>query len=227
MNTMKKDNNIPVRLRMTCLAALLETSGDTLDRIKEAAEAAAGNREAAKDAGNAKKESDSGLWQSVRALAENVDNVTAEHNNPKLSRLVLSDALEGLVEGEAAKTVAAYASTAGKLIEQVRAGRLNWATLPEAYNEVRAAMKSDAKKEIDAKAKELSKAIGRIKRHKLPAEAMKALNALHEAVERFAIEADASREDAKKVTQASKDIENMRQQHPSEPTTVETVATAA
>lgn len=220
MSTMKKDNDVSMVAVLNAYALVKDQQAETLETIK----AKAAELQSGKEAKAAITLDDDGLWSSVRQVVEAVDAATIDAGNLTLSKMVLEAVTEGLASGDAAKTLGQYVSTGRKVLEQVRAGRLAWATLPEAYKAVRTAMKPDHKKALDEKARELTKAIGRIKRHKLPAKAMEALNALIEACEVFAIEADASREKAKKANTAAKEIDELRQQHPAEPATVETVA---
>lgn len=219
---MQRDTNYNPLAFATALMAVMETQAEAVKAFQTEAE-----RIAAATAAKAEIDDDKGqLWGHVRSIAQACDEATAEHENVALTRAVFAGVMSS-VKGEAADTVKAYASTGGKLIEAVRAGKLAWATLPEAYDKVRAEMKPAHKKELDAQGKAIAKAIGRIKRHKVPGKAKAALAALMEAVERFAIEADASRENGKKTAEAARELEELRQQHPAEATTVETVKAAA
>lgn len=222
MSTMKKDNDVSMVAVLNAFALVKDQQAETLAAIKAKAETLQG----AKDAKAAIVVDDSDLWSNVRTVCEAVDAATIDANNVTLSKMVLEAVTEGLASGDAAKTLGQYVSTGRKVLEQVRAGRLAWATLPDGYKAVRQAMKPDHKKTLDEKGREINKAIGRIKRHKLPAKALETLNALLEAVEVFAIEADASREKAKKANEAAKEIDDLRQQHPAEPATVEVAAAA-
>lgn len=215
---MNRDKDFSYRAAFAALTMIEEQHAETLAAIRAEAEGLTGRKadKAAIDTDN------TGLWSHTRALAEACDAATIDAENVKLTRFVFSEAMSNLCEGDAAKTLASYASTGGKLIEQVRAGRLAWATLPEGWQAVRQAMKPDHKKAIDEKAKELQKVIGRIKRHKVPAHAMAALVALIEAAEGAAVQADASRKT--KNAEAAAELDGLRQQAPSEASELEVKA---
>lgn len=217
----KKDKDFSQRAALSALGLILDNHAETLNAIKEEAERIASGKAA-------KKEIDTdgaGLWGHVRQIAQACDEATAEHGNTALARFVFSAALED-VEGEAAATLKSYAATGGKLIEAVRAGRLSWATLPDEYNKVREAMKPDHKKELDALAKEIAKAVRGAKRNKSASVAKEHLTAILAMATEYERLAADSREKSKRNAEAARELEQLRQQHPAAPATVEVSAAA-
>jgi hypothetical protein len=223
--TNKKDGDFSL-VKLGKIAAAVEIEcGDLIGRMKlEIA-----GREAAKAdkaaSGEAVKASDSTLWADFVLLARTVDAFTVEAANDKLTEAVFTALVTEVAEGEAAKSISAYSSTARKTIGLVRSGKASWSMVEEmAYSEVRDAMKSEDAKLVAEARDTLNKVIRRIAKHKNKKHAAATLLEIAELLESYAVDADASRENDKHAAKMAKGLQDVRQQAPTAPATLETVA---
>lgn len=234
MNAIKKDANFSLTALAKAYGAAIAELGDVIEGAKAKVEAIAEAKELAKDARDAVSELDGkdsgdgrGLWGDFLIIGRTVDAMTADAENDKLTSAVLEAVIGEIADGENAKSVSSYASTIKTVTKAIREGRTNWNLITEKkYSEVRNFLKSDDAKELDAAKVAVKEVIARISKHKNKATATAMLHEITALLEDYAVRADASREDSKAAAKAAKELEALRQQHPSAPATLETVKVA-
>lgn len=180
-------------------------------------------------ADDAKTKKDS-LWQSVFALVVSVFESTREM--PQFRHMVFSDTLAEFIEPKRTEsgdklpisTVGQYASTGRKF--------LLWCTEkgeePADYADKQRPAIMDAMKDAGllallVKVKNASKTAGFIMKHGDMAE-RKALEALFKQIDAIQQPVKARKEGKKAAAVATKELQDLRQQHPAQPATVEAVA---